>query len=208
MCLTGSVQHRCFVLQTQPSGLSHPSQGLPGPENFPEVGVSRDQARTRGDAGETLSLGPSGSPPYSEEVQGRGTHGYQPHTPVLPRATSQRQSENRPTPAFPWSPTPSRPGPLQKPQLCAQGGTKIQQQKQQGAFGFMKRKNKKPSPDILPLESADSEGPAGNAARGLQAQLPANPVPSVPGPEGLQRQGKEATSRHCLTRGNSPGHRG
>lgn len=84
MCLTGSVQHGCFVLQTQPSSLGHPSQGLPGPENFPEVGVSRDQARTTGDAGETLSLRPSGSPPYSEEVQGRGMHGYQPHIPVLP----------------------------------------------------------------------------------------------------------------------------
>lgn len=32
----------------------------------------------------------------------------------------------------------------------------------------MKRKNKKPSPDILPLESADSEGPAGRLPAGCR----------------------------------------
>lgn len=115
------------------------------PNLFPRWAIMRDprgipaQRDCEGRQDEEKLLGP-----YLWAYWGQGQLVGHSFTPSPPEAEGTQTTEpENPVAPFACNLTPSSLGPLQKPQLFVQGGTKIHQQKQQGAFGFTKRGKRK-----------------------------------------------------------------
>lgn len=97
----------------------------------------------------------------------------------------QRQSKHRPAPHSARTLASSSLRLIQKPQLFVQRGTKIHQQKQQGAFGFTKRRGGRETPVPTSCLWKEPLIPSWEHCPGAQGGLPSNPVShQSPRPQG------------------------